>query len=169
MLLASLLLASFIMKPIVIIGVGNLLMGDEGVGIHACKKLRQLLKREDCEIIDAGVPSMALLHMLEGHKLAFIIDCADFGGDPGEIEIFTPDEVNREDDPIMSLHSTDLLSTLDVAKKIGMDLPQIWIVGIEPSRIEQSMELSEDVSNALLDLPELIENIIDSSCELIIH
>jgi len=157
------------MKPIIIIGVGNALMGDEGVGIHATKKLRQSLKREDCEIIDAGVPSMSLLHMLEGHKLALIIDCVDFGGDPGEIEIFTPDEVNREDEALVSLHSTDLLSMLDVGKKIKMDLPQIWIVGIQPSRIEQSMELSQETSDALMDLPELIENIINSSSELVIH
>ena len=157
------------MKPIAIIGVGNYLMGDEGVGIHASRKLREYIKREDCEIIDAGVPSMSLLHMLEGRKLAFIIDCADFDGDPGDIEIFTPEEVNREENPEISLHANDLLSTLDVGKKIGMDLPPIWIVGIQPERIEPSTELSEDVSQAILDLPELIENIIDTSSELIIH
>lgn len=144
-------------------------MGDEGVGIHACKKLREFIKREDCEIIDAGVPSMSLLHMLEHRKLVFIIDCADFDGDPGEIEIFTPEEVEREDDDQISLHSTDLLSTLDVGKKIGMDMPPIWIVGIQPSRVEPTMELSEEVSQSLLDLPELIENIINSSSEMVIH
>lgn len=157
------------MKPIAIIGVGNFLMGDEGVGIHAAKMLRTEFERDDCDIIDAGVPSMALLHMLENRRLVFIIDCADFGGAPGEIDIFHPEEVNREENAEISLHATDLLTTLDVGKKIGMELPPIWIIGIQPGRIEQTMELSEEAEDALSDLPELIENLISSGTESIVN
>lgn len=157
------------MKPIAIIGVGNFLMGDEGVGIHATQRLRKDLNRDDCDIIDAGVPSMALLHMIEGRRLVFIIDCVDFGGDPGEIEIFKPDEVSHGENPEISLHATDLLTTLDVGKKIGMELPPIWIIGIQPAGIEQTTELSEETSDALEDLPELIENFISTGTESIVN
>ena len=117
-------------------------MGDEGVGIHATNSLRKDLKRDDCDIIDAGVPSMALLHMLEGRRLVFIIDCVDFGGSPGEMEIFHPEEVKQEENSEISLHATDLLTTLDVGKKIGMELPPIWIIGIQPDRIGKNGSIS---------------------------
>ncbi len=157
------------MKPIAIIGVGNFLMGDEGVGIHATQKLRKEFKRDDCDIIDAGVPSMALLHMLEGRRLVFIIDCADFDGAAGEIEVFRPDEVKHEQNAEISIHASELLTTLDVGLKIGMEMPPIWIIGIQPGSIEESMELSEDVKDALADLPEIIENFISSGTDSVLN
>ena len=155
------------MKPIAIIGVGNYLMGDEGVGIHATKKLRQELKRDDCDIIDAGVPSMSLLHMIENRKLVIIIDCAEFGGKPGEIITFKPEQVKREKNNIISVHGTDLLSTLDLGQTLGLKQPSIWIVGIQPVRVEMSQELSLEVKNSLDNLSAYIEQIIESDSSLI--
>jgi len=149
-------------KSIAIIGVGNYLMGDEGVGIHATQKLRREFNRDDCDIIDAGVPSMALLHMIEGRNLVIIIDCADFGGMPGEIKSFRPEQVKREENKEISLHATDLLTTLDVGKSIGLQLPPIWIIGVQPTSIEQTMQLSNEVNAALEEIPDAIENIISS-------
>jgi hydrogenase maturation protease len=150
------------MKPIAIIGVGNYLMGDEGVGIHVTQRLRKEFMRDDCDIIDAGVPSMALLHMMEGRNLVIIIDCADFGGTPGEIKSFRPEQVKREENKEISLHATDLLTTLDVGRSIGLQLPPIWIIGIQPARVEQTMKLSDQVSRALEKIPDAIKNVIAS-------
>ena len=150
------------MKPVAIIGVGNYLMGDEGVGIHATQRLRKEFIRDDCDIIDAGVPSMALLHMIEGRNFVIIIDCADFGGAPGEIKVFKPENVKREENKEISLHATDLLTTLDLGKSIGLALPPISIIGIQPARVEQTMKLSDQLSRALEKIHEVIEQIITS-------
>lgn len=157
------------MKPIVIIGVGNYLMGDEGVGIHATAKLRQEFKNDDCDIIDAGVPSMALLHMIENRKLVIIIDCAEFGGKPGEIITFKPEQVKRERNSIISLHGTDLLSTLDVGQTLGLAQPPIWIIGVQPVKVEMSQELSEEVNKSLDKLAQHIEEIISKQKQISPH
>lgn len=157
------------MKPIAIIGVGNYLMADEGVGIHATQKLRQEFKNDDCDIIDAGVPSMALLHMTQGRKLVIIIDCAEFGGKPGEIITFKPEQVKRERNSIISLHGTDLLSTLDVGQSLGLSQPPIWIIGIQPVKVEMSQELSPEVKKSLNELPRHIEKIIGEHPEIKLH
>lgn len=148
------------MKPIAIIGVGNYLMGDEGAGIHATHKLRDKFGRDDCDIIDGGVPSISLLHMIENRQLVIIIDCAEFGGKPGEIISFRPDDVKREANNIISLHGSDLLSTLDVGTTLGLKMPPIWIIGIQPVKIEMSRELSPEVQRAVDNISGVIENII---------
>jgi len=135
-------------------------MSDEGVGIHATKKLRQELIRDDCDIIDAGVPSLALVHMLQNRKLAIIIDCADFGGQPGEMKAFKPEEVHYEQQSELSLHAGDLLATLKMSKTLGLSLPNIVIVGIQPDNVERGMELSAKVQQALTKLPGLVADII---------
>lgn len=148
------------MKPIAIIGVGNYLMGDEGAGVHAAHKLRDKLKRDDCDIIDGGVPSISLLHMIEDRELVIIIDCAEFGGKPGEIISFRPDDVKREANSIISLHGSDLLSTLDVGTALGLKMPLIWIIGIQPLKLEMSRELSPEVQASVDNIPGVVEKII---------
>jgi hydrogenase maturation protease len=148
------------MKPIAIIGVGNYLMSDEGVGIHATKKLRQEMTRDDCDIIDAGVPSLALVHMLQNRKLTIIIDCADFGGRPGEMKAFKPEDVHYEHQSELSLHAGDLLTTLEMSKTLGLSLPNIVIIGIQPDNVEKGMQLSNKVQKALAKLPDLVADIV---------
>jgi len=145
-------------------------MGDEGVGIHATKHLRMVTWPPNVDIIDAGVPSLALLHMLEGRRLAVVIDCADFGGTPGEIKSFTLDEIKRpRAEPQASLHAADLLTTLDIAAETGLPLPPVWIVGIQPARIAMTMELSTEAHAALEKLPDIVRELIKNHGDSSLH
>lgn len=158
------------MKTVAIIGLGNYLMGDEGVGIHATKALREMDWPDDIEIIDAGVPSLALLNMMEGRKLVVIIDCADFGKEPGEIRTFSPDQVKRPtQDRKVSLHATDLLTTFDIAAQAGLPLPPVWIVGIQPKSVEMGMELSDEAMAALEKLPTIIRTLLEKEGAYSLH
>lgn len=158
------------MKPIAIIGLGNLLMGDEGVGIHATKKLRENPWSDDIDVIDAGVPSLALLHMMEGRQLVIVIDCADFGGQPGEITTFTPDQVkHQEEERRVSLHGYDLMTTFDIAAQTGMPIPPVWIVGIQPARVKMTTELSREASRALGHLPHIIRDLVEKQSPSGLH
>jgi len=146
--------------PIAIIGVGNYLMCDEGVGIHAVSALRELDWPEDVEIIDGGTPGVALLHLIEGRELAIIIDCADFGGNPGEIKTFDPDKLQRDDHAEISLHATDLLSALALARTTGNYPKKIVIVGIQPKEIKMGTKLSEQGRDAIEKLPMTIQELL---------
>lgn len=148
-----------IMKPIAIIGIGNYLMGDEGIGIHAIEYLCTLEWPEDVELIDAGTPGMSLLHMIEGRKLAIIIDCADFGGAPGEIRIFDPDDLRHDDNPAVDLHAMDLLGTLELARKVGNCPEHIAIIGIQPKDISMGRELSAEARRALDAIPDEVDRL----------
>jgi hydrogenase maturation protease len=147
-------------KPVAIIGVGNYLMSDEGVGIHAIKFLENLEWPDDIELIDGGTPGVALMYLLENRKLVIILDCADFNANPGEIGVFDPNDLIRDENSEISLHATDLLSSLELAKKLGSYPDDIVIVGIQPSSIEMGTKLSLEAEKALEDLRPAIDEIL---------
>ncbi len=147
------------MKPTAIIGVGNFLMSDEGVGIHAISELRKFQWPDSVEIIDGGTPGVSLLHMIDGRKLVILIDCADFGGKPGEIRTFDPEELERDQNSEVSLHATDLLGALALAKSAENYPEKVIIVGIQPKKIEMGTTLSEPAALAITEIHEFIRNL----------
>ncbi len=147
-------------KSVAIIGVGNYLMRDEGVGIHAIARLREMKWPADIDIIDGGTPGVALLHMIEGRKLVVIIDCADFNGKPGEIGVFNAAGLKRDENAEISLHATDLLGALELAKHAESYPEKVIIVGIQPEKIEMGTSLSEIIEESLQNLPEKLREII---------
>lgn len=147
-------------NPIVIVGVGNALMGDEGVGIHAIERLRKETWPPGVDLIDGGTPGIGLLHIIEGRDLAIIIDCADFGGRPGEVRTFDPDDLVRDERAEASLHATDLLSALELARRTGHSPKRVRIVGIQPSSIGMGTALSPPVAASLPTIPEVVRTSI---------
>lgn len=143
-------------SAIAIIGVGNYLMGDEGVGIHAIEELRSLEWPDNVEIIDGGTPGVGLLHLIDGRDIAIIVDCADFGGVPGEIKIFDPDSLKQDARAESGLHATDLLTALELAKKTVKYPKKVRIIGIQPKTIEMRNTLSEEVKSSLKKLPRMV-------------
>lgn len=142
---------------VVIIGVGNYLMGDEGAGIHAIQKLRTAELPYNCEIVDGGTAGFSLLHIIEDRDLVVIIDCADFGGAPGEMRIFDPDDLRREETRTAGLHATDLLTVLNLARAAGNYPLKVIIIGIQPGKIGMGTTLSAKVESALDGIETLLK------------
>lgn len=140
------------MNPACIIGIGNRLMGDDGVGIRAIEYLRQFRWREDTKLIDAGTIGTGLIHLLENCENAIIIDAADFGGRAGEIKVFDSLKLEQDTGPQISLHSTNLSGVLTLAKTLGYKTPKITIVAIQPKEIRPCLELSDECRNAVLQI-----------------
>lgn len=128
----------------VVLGLGNPLMADEGIGVRLVVRLSRLAaERPDAEFIDAGTGGLAVLHHIQGRRKAVFVDCAYMGEEPGTIRRFTPEEV-RSDKALahQSLHEADLLRILEMARQLGQAPDEVVIFGIQPQRIEPAMELS---------------------------
>lgn len=148
-------------RPPAIIGVGNLLMSDEGVGIHAIEYLRQIAIPCGADLIDAGTPGMAMLHILEDRELAIIIDCADFGGTIGEVKAFDAAELKREENREISLHAADLLGSLELARRLNKYPSRVIIIGIQPKTISLGLKLSVEIEAALPRIKDEIFSILE--------
>ena len=131
-------------RMMAVIGIGNTTMGDDGAGVKVLDLLPDIVNK-----IDLATGGMTLLHKLEGLDTAIIVDAVDFGGMPGEIQIFIPEQVESIKTLGYSLHDIDILKVLDLAKKIGQLPKNVFIAAIQPERLSYSEELSPKVAKAM--------------------
>jgi len=146
-------------KDVVVIGLGNPLMSDEGIGVELVRRL------SGCEsvypgvdFVDGGTGGFSLIYQLGGKQKAVLIDCAYMGAEPGAIKRFTPDDV--ESKKVLSgrsLHEADLLKVLEMAKELGEAPGDVVIFGIEPEVVEPGMQLSAVLNNRLDHYVSVVE------------
>ncbi len=133
-----------------VIGLGNILCSDEGIGVYLLRRLQECSWPVAIDFIEFGVGGMQLLHLITGRQKVILLDCAFMGDAPGTIRRFTPDEViSRKNNTGLSLHEGDLLSILTLAATIGESPDEIIIFGIEPAIVTPGMELSPVLSKRL--------------------
>jgi hydrogenase maturation protease len=149
-------------KPTIVIGLGNPLMADEGIGTVLVDALTKQavagdLPSEDVEYLDGGCGGMYLLHSIADRKKVILIDCALMGTEPGTMKRFTPDDVNTVKQMAhLSLHEVDILQVIKMAKEIGQCPDDIVIFGIEPVSIKQQLHLNPEIQAKLDDYLDLI-------------
>lgn len=146
-------------QVIKILGAGNYLMADDGVGIHILEKLEQI-GRTDIELVNAGVGGLAILDYMEDADDVIIVDAVrGGGGEPGSIYKFTDKELPPPNLFMMSLHDLSLVDTLRLGHQIQPELMpnNITIIGIEVERVEGiCTDLSPRVQAATDRVIELI-------------
>jgi len=146
---------------IVVIGVGNLLMKDDGFGIHVLERLRA--EKINAEIVDAMTNVQILLSAMEGKKKAIIVDAIDFAGEVGEVKIirFNPEKIPK--DLKLSVHDIHFKDAIAMAKGV-YDLPEeIVVVGVKPKEIKPEIGLSREVEEKIDEVVEIIKREITSS------
>lgn len=141
-------------RRVAIVGVGNILMGDEGAGVEAVRLIGEMGYPEGVDLIDAGTAFFTIAPELSNHnyKKLFIIDAVKGGGKPGTLYRFTMDEVDRGIGPgtwLLSLHEIGVMEALKLERLMGRLPGEIIFYGIEPEVIKLSMELSPVVRKNL--------------------
>ena len=136
-------------KDTIVIGLGNPLMSDEGIGVHLIRKLSEHQdKFPSVEFIDAGTGGMNVLHLIANRKKAVIIDCVKMDKKPGTIKRFEPADVQTTKKMMhFSLHEADILRIIEISRQLGECPNQIVIFGIEPESLELGQNLSKTLSN----------------------
>jgi hydrogenase maturation protease len=135
----------------VILGLGNELLGDEGVGVHSVRLLQQEKLPENIEIIEVGTAILDALPAFENAERIIVIDAMKDGMSPGTIYKTSIDQCSGSQ-CIASMHGFDIFRTMALAGR--SDSPQVMVFGVEPEMIGWSMELSDQVAKSI---PHLIE------------
>lgn len=141
-----------------IAGAGNLLLGDEGVGVHAVRALMEQGLPEGVDAVDAGTALGDLLGDLARYSAWILVDAIRGGGRPGDLyrlEIRSPDDLAASAGPL-SLHEFGVPEALAQARALGVLPPRVVLIGMEPERLEPGMELSLAAAAALPRLLALI-------------
>jgi hydrogenase maturation protease len=147
------------MKKTLIIGLGNTLRKDDGIGPRVVQDLANHDLPKDVEIIDGGTRGLELVTLLEGRQRVIVIDAAEIGKKPGEIERFSLGEARLLDaGRQISVHSAGLGDALLLADALGV-LPQaVVIYGIQPASLDWDPELSPELEQVI---PRVVESILD--------
>lgn len=140
-----------------IIGIGNPLMGDDGVGIAAVECLRAMALPEGVEAVDGGTCGLTLLDLMEGAGTVILVDAVETGKPPGTVVRFTPEEVVLpEGEAAPSLHEAGLAQVLTLGREMDLLPSEIVIYGVQPASVECRLGLSPSVAHALGHLLERI-------------
>jgi hydrogenase maturation protease len=143
---------------IAVIGLGNILLRDEGVGVHTAQILRRAYTfSPDIDIIDGGTAGLDLLLLLEGRHKVILIDAADFGREAGYTRMIDDVQVPMDLGSKLSAHHVGLADALFAARLTDMKLPGICLAGVQPESLELGLELTCVVQGAL---PAIIHGII---------
>lgn len=142
---------------IALIGLGNILLKDEGVGVHAANTIKQRYAfSPNVEIIDGGTMGLDLLSIFEGLDKVLIVDAVDFGKDPGYIRIIENDDIPSVLNSKLSVHHISLPDVLFAAKLMDVSPPEVCLIGIQPESLDVGLDMTDRISSKLDELMEMI-------------
>jgi hydrogenase maturation protease len=143
---------------IVILGIGNLLLSDEGVGVHVANRLLEMELPAGVRVIEGGTDGFRLMNVVTGADRVVVVDAIKGGGEPGSIYRFDIEDAPSSPDTFKtSVHQIGILEVIHFSEFLGKT-PQATIIGVEPKSMEMSMDLSPEVE---AKVPRVIELVLE--------
>jgi hydrogenase maturation protease len=145
-------------RNVLILGVGNLLLTDDGFGVHVINALRELPIPPNVTLIEAGIVSHQLIPDFHAADLLIFIDAVEAGDTPGSIFRFKPEDMQFMSQLKVSLHDISLIDVLHMTALTG-ERPETVIIAVQPKDVRTcSMELNDEVKAAI---PKVIDLVVE--------
>ena len=142
---------------IVVLGIGNILLTDEGVGVQALALLREDDAEHDLDLVDGGTLGIALLDFIERADGLIVIDAARLDRKPGSVDCYRDEEMDGLlRTRLRTVHELGLKDLLDMARVNGTLPPRRALIAVEPAVVDWGMTLSPTVEGALVQVSELV-------------
>ena len=145
-------------RHVLILGLGNPLLGDEGIGVRVVEELQGLELPDGVTVVEGGTAGLGLVDLMKGYQKVIIVDAADMGHPPGCVVRFTPLEAQLKTvEAPLSLHQIGLGEALTLAEALEVAPAERIIIGVQPSQVEMGAGLSPEVERAI---PKIIRTIL---------
>ena len=141
-------------KNTLILGIGNILLKDEGIGVHVVNRLKEMDLPENVEVLDGGTAGLDLTDFIANRKKVIIIDTVKAGEKPGTIYRLTEKNLRTGQKAIMSFHEIDFLDALYMSEVMGEKPEETVVIGIEPKDMSDGTELSPEIQERI---PKIID------------
>jgi hydrogenase maturation protease len=156
---------------ILIAGVGNIFLGDDGFGCVVAGRLAQRPQPDGARVIDFGVRGLDLAYaLMDGYDVTILIDTVQRGGAPGSLYVIEPDldKLSGPNEPgaqamMVEAHAMNPMRALDLARSMNGELKRVLLVGCEPATLgpeEGMMGLSVTVEAAVSGAVEMVESLV---------
>ncbi len=140
--------------PILVLGLGNILLRDEGVGVRVVEAMEKLDLPAEVEIFDGATAGMDLLDVVADRRKVIVIDAMDGDAEPGTVLRMAPEDLAPDDRPSASLHEAGFLDMWVATKRMGVSPEEVVILGVKPRHTDWGLELSPEID-------ELVPKIVD--------
>lgn len=135
------------MKRLLVLGVGNLLLTDEGIGVHAVHALAEEPEwdKDRVSFVDGATFTQDIFYIFQEFEKVLVLDAVKGGKEPGTMYRFTEKELRDNKEQRLSLHDIDMLDSLNMAELLG-NKPELYVIGVEPLIMnEWSMEMTSTI------------------------
>jgi len=141
------------LKRKIVLGIGNILNSDEGVGVHAVLRMQQDAGEDlAVEFLDGGTLGLDLLPIVEDASHLLLLDAIDAGLRPGSVIELDGEEIPKFSGIKLSLHQTTFQDVLSLAQLRGGLPERLYLIGVQPVSLELGTELSPEVANVVPDI-----------------
>ncbi len=144
------------MHEVAIIGIGNLLQKDDGIGVHVINQMQAEALPTHVRLVDGGTAIFNMLSYFRDYKKIIIIDAVEGGMEPGTIYKIKPEKISSSSMKNSSLHSVGILELIKLVNQMGQ-FPEVLICGIEPQEIKLGLEMTELIQSKIPEVIKLIK------------
>jgi hydrogenase maturation protease len=145
-------------KSILILGIGNILLKDEGIGVHVVRRLKEMPLPENVEVLDGGTAGLELVDFMENRRKLIVIDAVKNGERPGTIYRLTEKNLKIKPKAIMSFHEIDFLDALYMSEVMKNRPKEVIVIGVEPKDMSDGLDLSPEIEERI---PRIIEIVME--------
>lgn len=155
-------------RRVLVAGVGNVFLGDDGFGVEVAKRLAGRELPEGVEVVDFGIRGMDLAYALhDDYELVVFVDATPRGGEPGTVYLLEP-EIEEDEEVALDTHGMDPVRVIKLSRALGARPTRTLVVGCEPQVVvggedydDMLMELSEPVRAAVEEAANLVESLVE--------
>ena len=155
-------------KRVLIAGIGNVFLGDDGFGVEVIRRLAGRGLPEGVEVADFGIRGMDLAYALhDDYELVVFVDATPRGQVPGTVYLIEP-EIDEDGEVPLDTHGMDPVKVIKFARALGAGSTRTLVVGCEPQVVlsgedydEMLMELSEPVRAAVEEAVKMVESLVE--------
>jgi len=146
---------------IMVMGVGNILLSDEGLGVRFLDELTKMPLPENVELLEGGTAGLELVHLVQEVDFLIIVDAVNAKAEPGALFRFHPDDIQVFPEKYeVSFHQIGIVEVLTMANVLGK-APQTLIFGVQPKSLAWGMDISPEIEALFPRLAEFVLREID--------
>lgn len=143
--------------PTLVLGLGNILLRDEGIGVRVVEALQALGLPAGVDAFDGGTAGFELIDILADRDRVIVIDAIDTDDPPGTVVRLTPADLEPTAPQPVSVHEIGFLDALEGARRLGVAPREVVILGVRPSEVHWGLTLSPVLARLVTQLVALVQ------------
>lgn len=143
--------------PILVLGLGNILLRDEGVGVRVVEAMEGINLPPGVEILDGATAGLDLLDVLADRRKVIVIDAIGGDSEPGTVLRLNSEDLAPRNGQVVSLHQIGLLETLAAARQLDIAPDEVIVLGVTPRDVGCGLALSPQTARLV---PRIIEFVL---------